>query len=77
MSTLIMYAIIIVYFCISIKQVFGYKDPQISVYQIMEDRGGMTELLNMEDHHMSFVFGFIDSNFIASPLDPKIGRFDV
>ena len=64
MSTLAMYAIIIVYFCMSIAAVFGYKDPQISVYQIMEDRENMKEPLNLGDHYVDFVFGFLDNAFV-------------
>ena len=69
MSTLAMYTIIIVFFCMSMAAVFGYKDPQISVYQIMEDRQNMKEPLNLGTHYMDFVFGFLDRNFRPQPMD--------
>ena len=58
LATLVMYTLITFYLCISIKQVVSLTDPQISVYQIMENRESMKENLPFKDYHAEFVFGF-------------------
>ena len=48
LTTLCLRALILVYFCMRLVAVMGDKDPQISSYQIAEDRTTMEGALNLD-----------------------------
>ena len=51
------------------------RDPQISSYEIKENRNYMDAPINFEEHKMRLYFffsDFIEGAFVE--LDPKIGR---
>lgn len=58
--TILMTIFILAYFCLRAIQVSGYGDPQISSYDIMEDRSKMEKALKVGEMHTNFVFGFLD-----------------
>ena len=67
--------LIFFYFVTLLRQVINQDDPQISSYQILEDRSTMTESLNLAELKGSFAFGFRDPSFQPIGLDSRIGRF--
>ena len=68
---------ILAYFCKLLIEVVEYGDPQISSYEIMEDRSNMETALRLSDMHTNFVFGFMDKFLKPVELDPKIGKFEL
>ena len=66
--------IILVYLCMKLLVVFNYKDPQISVYEIVEDRQTVFETLNLDEFHSAFQISFFNPfDSTGSRLDPSIG----
>ena len=55
--------------------VMSYKNPQLSSYEIMETRVGVSPF-NMEEYKVRFVFGFVnDTTWKPIAPDPKYGSF--
>ena len=65
------------YFCERLVTVMDYKDPEISSYTVLDNRGDMDEAVSIVDYGIKIFFFFTDQQAIPIPLDPRIGRFDL
>ena len=54
-----------------------YDDPQISSYEIMEDRAHMEEPLLLGDSKLDFVVGFVNLAFAPVEIDPRYGKLEL
>lgn len=50
-----------------------YEDPNISVFQIFENRGVKNDSINLAEHHGKFFVLFLNPNGEVVELDPRIG----
>ena len=55
----------------------GYIDPQISSYEIFEDRSDQELPLELEAYNSQFFFGFIGHDNLPVRLPPRIGSLNV
>ena len=54
-----------------------FKDPEISSYTVLDNRGDMDEPVSIVDYGIKIFFFFNDQQATPIPLDPRIGRFDL
>ena len=69
--------IIAIYFCKQLIQVMDYDDPQISSYEIMEDRSHMEKPLVLGDSKLDFVVGFVNLAFETVEIDSRYGKLEL
>ena len=77
LASLCVRILILVYFVMQLIAVATYRDPQISSFQISEDRTSLEEPLKLSDYNQRFYFMFFDGRQTVVPLDPRIGSFKV
>ena len=58
-------------------QVIDYDDPQISSYEVMEDRADMENPLVLGDSKIDFVVGFTNQAYELVEIDPRYGKLEL
>ena len=59
-ATLLLRMTIGLYFCKQLLQVMDYGDPEISSYEVMDDRNNMEKALVLNDMKTDFIVGFMN-----------------
>ena len=78
-ASILLRALILVFLCIQMIQVLTYADPEISSFQVLEDRALMqTGPLSLGEYNTFFTVFFTDKiRFTPQPLDPKFGAIQI
>ena len=76
-ATILLRILILIYFCKQLIQVIDYDDPQISSYEVFEDRGDMENPLALGDSKVDFIVGFMNQVYVPVAVDPRYGKFEL
>jgi len=60
----------------SALKVYDYIDPQLSSYEVKDNREDM-EPMNLAEHGFQLIFGIADKGSKVMPLDPKFAKFSL
>ena len=79
LASILLRTLILVFLCIQMIQVLTYDDPEISSFQVLEDRALMqTGPLSLGKYNTFFTVFFTDKiRFAPQPLDPKFGVIQI
>ena len=76
--TISLRVLILAFFVMQLLAVANFDDPQISSYEVFEDRNSMDKPLNLADLKAGFYFGFF--SLLANKnvrVEPRIGQFEL